>query len=59
MAHYNVKMHFLITGRVLTGLASGVITVVCPLYIAETATKEKRGMLGSGMLFKDSSDNYT
>lgn len=39
----------LYTGRVLTGLGSGMVCVVSPLYIAETSTKELRGMLGSGV----------
>lgn len=39
-------LHF---GRVLTGFASGMVCVVSPLYIAETSTKDLRGMLGSGV----------
>ncbi|XP_066569325.1 solute carrier family 2, facilitated glucose transporter member 8 isoform X2 [Amia ocellicauda] len=34
-------------GRVLTGLASGVTSLVVPLYISETAHPRVRGMLGS------------
>ncbi|XP_041642448.1 solute carrier family 2, facilitated glucose transporter member 8 [Cheilinus undulatus] len=34
-------------GRVLTGLASGVTSLVVPLYISEMAHERVRGMLGS------------
>ncbi|XP_067825850.1 solute carrier family 2, facilitated glucose transporter member 8 [Heptranchias perlo] len=34
-------------GRVLTGLASGVTSLVVPVYISETAHPKVRGMLGS------------
>ncbi|XP_041098556.1 solute carrier family 2, facilitated glucose transporter member 8 isoform X2 [Polyodon spathula] len=34
-------------GRVLTGLASGMTSLIVPLYIAETAHTRVRGMLGS------------
>ncbi|KAK2151651.1 hypothetical protein LSH36_356g06018 [Paralvinella palmiformis] len=36
-------------GRMLTGLGCGMATVCCPMYVAETSTKELRGMLGSGV----------
>ncbi len=39
----------LYVARVLTGISSGIVVVVCPLYISETATKDKRGFLGSGV----------
>ena len=47
--YYGGTVNNLYLGRVLTGIGSGIVTVVCPLYIAETATKEKRGFLGSGV----------
>ena len=47
--YYGGTVNNLYLGRVFTGIASGIVTVVCPLYIAETATKEKRGFLGSGV----------
>lgn len=34
-------------GRVLTGLASGIASLVVPLYISETAHERVRGLLGS------------
>ncbi|XP_030647519.1 solute carrier family 2, facilitated glucose transporter member 8 [Chanos chanos] len=37
----------LYVGRVLTGLASGLISLVVPLYISETAHERVRGTLGS------------
>ncbi len=40
---------FLYFGRLLTGVGSGMCTVACPLYIAETSPTELRGMLGSGV----------
>lgn len=43
------SLHMLYAGRVLTGLGSGMVCVVSPLYIAETSSKELRGMLGSGV----------
>ncbi|XP_008417733.1 solute carrier family 2, facilitated glucose transporter member 8 [Poecilia reticulata] len=45
IAAQNVWM--LYVGRVLTGLASGVTSLVVPLYISETAHEKVRGMLGS------------
>ncbi|XP_063434964.1 solute carrier family 2, facilitated glucose transporter member 8-like [Mytilus trossulus] len=41
----NVTM--LLLGRLLTGLASGLITVCAPVYIAEVSTKSLRGLLGA------------
>ena len=40
---------FLYAGRTLTGVASGMMTVVCPMYISEIATRESRGVYGSGV----------
>ncbi|KAM4745140.1 solute carrier family 2, facilitated glucose transporter member 8 [Anableps anableps] len=45
IAAQNVWM--LYVGRVLTGMASGVTSLVVPLYISETAHEKVRGMLGS------------
>ncbi|XP_054895629.1 solute carrier family 2, facilitated glucose transporter member 8 [Poeciliopsis prolifica] len=45
IAAQNVWM--LYVGRVLTGLASGITSLVVPLYISETAHEKVRGMLGS------------
>ena len=39
----------LYVGRLLTGMGGGMVTVVSPMYIAETCPKELRGMLGSGV----------
>ena len=39
----------LLCGRFLTGTGSAIVMVVSPVYVAETATKELRGMLGSGV----------
>lgn len=36
-------------GRVVSGLGLGAATAIAPCYNAETAPKEIRGMLGSGM----------
>ncbi|XP_064602596.1 solute carrier family 2, facilitated glucose transporter member 8-like [Liolophura sinensis] len=40
---------YLFCGRLMTGLASGMVTVVVPVYIAEVSTKTLRGALGSGV----------
>ncbi|XP_037633823.1 solute carrier family 2, facilitated glucose transporter member 8 [Sebastes umbrosus] len=45
IAAQNVWM--LYAGRVLTGLASGVTSLVVPLYISEMAHERVRGLLGS------------
>ncbi|XP_041855533.1 solute carrier family 2, facilitated glucose transporter member 8 [Melanotaenia boesemani] len=45
IAAQNVWMLYI--GRVLTGLASGVTSLVVPLYISETAHEKVRGTLGS------------
>ncbi|XP_070689918.1 solute carrier family 2, facilitated glucose transporter member 8 [Pempheris klunzingeri] len=45
IAAQNVWMLYL--GRVLTGIASGVTSLVVPLYISEMAHERVRGMLGS------------
>ncbi|PIK35539.1 hypothetical protein BSL78_27632 [Apostichopus japonicus] len=34
-------------GRVLTGFATGMTTLACPIYIAEMASPDNRGFLGS------------
>lgn len=40
---------WLLIGRLLCGLASGMVTVCVPIYIAEVSTSANRGMLGSGV----------
>ena len=35
-------------GRFLTGVSSGMVVVIIPMYIAEISPKELRGMLGTG-----------
>ncbi|XP_029943664.1 LOW QUALITY PROTEIN: solute carrier family 2, facilitated glucose transporter member 8-like [Salarias fasciatus] len=45
VAAQNVTM--LLAGRVLTGLASGVTSLVVPVYISEMAHEKVRGTLGS------------
>lgn len=45
VAAQNVWMLYL--GRVLTGVASGVASLVVPLYISETSHEGLRGLLGS------------
>lgn len=37
----------LITGRVISGLCTGIYSVVCPVYIGEIAPPAIRGLLGS------------
>merc|ERR1719319_976260 len=34
-------------GRFATGLCTGLCSIVCPVYVAETATPQLRGFLGS------------
>merc|ERR1719422_1031867 len=34
-------------GRFLTGVCTGITSIICPTYVAETATPSKRGLLGS------------
>ncbi|KAL8560335.1 hypothetical protein ACOMHN_006066 [Nucella lapillus] len=41
------SMMYLFIGRFLTGFGSGMVTVCAPVYVAEIATKSKRGVLGS------------
>ena len=36
-------------GRLLCGVATGVSSLVCPVYVAEISTPQIRGLLGSGM----------
>ncbi|XP_061586290.1 solute carrier family 2, facilitated glucose transporter member 8 isoform X2 [Cololabis saira] len=45
IAAQNVWMFY--AGRVLTGLASGVTSLVVPIYISEVAHEKVRGLLGS------------
>jgi MFS family permease len=33
--------------RFATGVCTGVCSIVCPVYVAETATPQLRGLLGS------------
>ena len=42
-----VNPYVLYTGRVLTGVGAGMSSLCVPLYIAEIASKEHRGMLGA------------
>ena len=35
------------TGRFCTGVCTGIASIICPTYVAETATADKRGFLGS------------
>jgi len=34
-------------GRFFTGVCTGICSIVCPVYVAETATPARRGFLGS------------
>ena len=34
-------------GQVCTGVCTGICSIVCPVYVAETATANRRGFLGS------------
>merc|ERR550519_3100174 len=36
-------------GRLATGLCAGMSSLVCPVYVSETASPKIRGILGSGM----------
>ena len=36
-------------GRILGGVATGMTSLVCPVYVAEVARPEVRGLLGSGV----------
>jgi len=47
--YMGTTVNILCTGRFLTGVGCSVALVVAPLYIAETAGKGVRGMLGSGI----------
>ena len=38
---------YLYFGRLITGYASGITSVSCPTYIAEIASPQVRGLLGS------------
>ena len=40
--------NMLYIGRFIMGIASGMTTLSVPLYIGEIASKEIRGLLGSG-----------
>lgn len=42
-----MNLPMLIVTRVFLGFFIGLISVVCPLYVSETAPSEKRGFLGS------------
>ncbi|XP_051892979.1 solute carrier family 2, facilitated glucose transporter member 8 [Pristis pectinata] len=41
------KIWMLYTGRIMTGLASGITSLIVPVYISETAHPKVRGLLGS------------
>ncbi|XP_076461975.1 solute carrier family 2, facilitated glucose transporter member 8-like [Babylonia areolata] len=41
------SVSYLYVGRFLTGVGSGMVTVCVPMYVAEIATKSRRGVLGS------------
>lgn len=45
-----VNSAVLYTGRILCGFAMGMALLAAPLYIAETASKARRGALGAGCL---------
>ena len=36
-------------GRLVGGVATGIASLVCPVYVAEVAKPEVRGLLGSGV----------
>jgi len=40
------KIYTLIIGRIIAGIASGIATTLCPVFIAEISPKEIRGTLG-------------
>jgi len=44
-----VTVNGLCAGRFLTGIGAGAALVVVPMYVAETAFKDMRGMLASGV----------
>jgi MFS family permease len=37
---------FIYAGRFLSGISTGICSLVCPVYVAETATPDVRGLLG-------------
>ena len=37
---------FIYVGRFMSGISTGICSLVCPVYVAETATPEVRGLLG-------------
>ena len=37
---------FIYVGRFMSGISTGICSLVCPVYVAETATPEERGLLG-------------
>ncbi len=43
------EVGLLFLGRFFTGIGSGMMTVVGPLFVAEIANKDLRGLLGSGI----------
>ena len=45
----NTEIWFLCFGRLLTGIGCGMICVAAPLYVTETAHRERRGTLGAGI----------
>src|SRR6218665_21610 len=44
---YGSEYILVFCGRILTGIAMGMISLAVPLYIAEVSSKERRGILGA------------
>ena len=42
------EIWFVLCGRILTGVAMGMISLAAPLYIAEVTHPKHRGMIGAG-----------
>ena len=47
---FGQNFEMILSGRVISGLATGMTTVVVPTYIGEFASPEYRGMLGKKVL---------
>lgn len=47
IAFSNKNLPMLLIGRTLTGACCGIISLTVPVYLAEIATPERRGLLGS------------
>lgn len=48
MIIYGSEYILVFCGRILTGVATGMISLVVPLYIAEVSSSKRRGILGAG-----------